>query len=574
MFKIIQQRFIPRRIVDDDERSNIQLIVNIITVTLIISVLGFVALGLPLKSDRIMLAMAAIALANVFCLIAIRLDRIQFARVTAPFAAMAGITWLLVTSPTGVHDVVEVSMAVVIVIATIMLGRPGTIIFSLLSIIVLSTIAILEINGVIVNGASKTTVYDDIVVIGLVGFAMMGVMNGLVGRLNESLRKASETARKQIEINQELRELQSTLEERIEQRTAELNLSNQQNENRARQFEAIAQVARSISSTQNFDALLPQITNLISHEFDFYHVGIFLLDTRKEYAVLSAANSEGGQRMLERGHRLRIGETGIVGYATSTGKARVALDTGADAVFFNNPDLPETHSEIALPLLIGDEVIGALDVQSTEPNAFHTEDINVLGTLADQVSIAIQNARQFDATRKALAESETLTRQFVQSGWQNFTRSQNLVGVRHTGAKSTFLYRKNKKGKGGDLDSLNWEQSRAKARGALLSLPVKLRGEVIGTVDVRSPANRRFDQDELDIVTAIIERAAIAMENSRLLEDAQRRAAKERTIGEISARISARSDIDGLIKTAAQELNRTLPGVEVAIQFSRNQETE
>jgi GAF domain-containing protein/HAMP domain-containing protein len=374
-------------------------------------------------------------------------------------------------------------------------------------------------------------------------------------------------------MTSQLRDSIGNLEQRVFQRTQALAVANQQSERRAKQFEAIAQVARSITSTQNFEILLPQITNLLSREFGFYHVGIFLLDARKEYAVLSASNSEGGQRMLERNHRLKVGETGLVGFVTSAGKARVALDTGADAMFFNNPDLPETRSEIALPLLVGNQIIGALDVQSNQPNAFDQDDINILSTLADQVSIAIQNARQYEATRRALSESESLSRQFVQTGWQQFTKSQNLTGIRHTGAKATLLYAKSRKGKGEDESSSNREQARAKARGATLSLPVKLRGEVIGSVDVRSPANRQFDQDELDIVTAIIERAAIAMENARLLAESQKRAAKERTIGEISTKISAQSDVDELLKTAVQELGRTLPGTEISVQL-RKEEAE
>ena len=248
----------------------------------------------------------------------------------------------------------------------------------------------------------------------------------------------------------------------------------------------------------------------------------------------------------------------------------MALNTGQDAVFFNNPDLPNTHSEIAVPLKVREEIIGALDVQSTEENAFGQEDINILTALADQVSIAIQNARQYEETRKALAESVASARQFVQMGWQQFTKSQKIEGVRHSGARSTILYAN----KNGDADTpSNGPETRAKNRGVSLSLPVKLRGEVIGTVDVHSVDNRRWDQDELDIVSAIIERAAIAMENARLLAESQKRAAKERTIGEISAKISAQSDIDQLLKTAAQELTRTLPGAEIAIQFSSNEET-
>lgn len=566
MFNSIRETFIPASITDEDERSNIRLMVSIVITTLIVSVAGFAVLGIPLKRTNIMAAMAVIAFGSLSSLIAIKLDKLQFARVAAPLAAMAGIIGLLATSLTGVHDLVGIAMAVVIIIATITLGRPGTIVFSLLSITAMSTIAILEINGVIVNEASTATVYKDVVVIVLVGLALMSVMNGFVSRLNDSFLKVSETARKQVEINQELQAIQSTLEER----TTELDISNRRNESRARQFEAIARVARSISSTQNFDILLPQIANMISGEFGFYHVGIFLLDSAKEYAVLSASNSDGGIKMLERSHRLPISEASIVGNVISTGKSRIALDTGTDSVFFNNPDLPDTHSEIALPLRIGTEIIGALDVQSTEPNAFNQEDTNILSTLADQVSIAIQNARQYEETRKALVEADTLSKQFVQTGWKRFSQTHEIEGIRHTGAKSTLLYRKKSRGK--DEGPSDRTQLKAKGRGAVLSLPVKLRGEVIGSVDVRSPENRQWDQDELDIVTAIIERAAIALESSRLLEDAQRRASREQAIGEISASISAFTDTEAILRATVNEIAQKIGGAKVVFELSTQAE--
>jgi GAF domain-containing protein/HAMP domain-containing protein len=367
-----------------------------------------------------------------------------------------------------------------------------------------------------------------------------------------------------------LRETLDELEHKVEERTAELLAANKRNERRAKQFESIAQVARTISSTRDLESLLRQITTVISNQFGFYHVGIFLLDPRREYAVLSAANSKGGQRMLARNHQLRVGETGIVGVVTGTGKPRVALNTGEDSLFFNNPDLPETRSEISLPLLVGDDVIGALDVQSTKPNAFDSEDINILTTLADQVSIAIQNARQYEETRKALVESDLLSRQFIQTGWQQFTKTKKLVGIRHTGARATLIYRKN--GRNKSENDLNWDQAKTEFNSASLSLPVKLRGEVIGSVDVRAPGNRKWEQDELEIVTAIIERAALALENARLLAESQKRAAKERTIGEISSKISMQSDINELLKTAAQALGNILPGAEIEIQFNKEDE--
>lgn len=368
-----------------------------------------------------------------------------------------------------------------------------------------------------------------------------------------------------------LRESLQELEVRVQERTAELASASERLERRARQFESISQIASTIGSTRDLEVLLPQITQAISEKLGFYHTGIFLLDSRKEYAVLSAANSEGGKTMLANNHRLRVGETGIVGYVTSTGKPRVALSTGQDAVFFNNPFLPETRSEISLPLKSGDEIIGALDVQSTLENAFSQEDISILSTLADQVSIAIQNASQYEETRKALAESTATSRQFIKTGWQQFSQRQKIAGIRHSGARGTILYTS----MDGNKDEVSRKsQSRSKIRGVSLTLPVKLRGEVIGTVDVHSIDNRKWDQDELDIVTAILERAAIAMENARLLAESQKRAVKESTIGEISTKISAQSNIEQLLKTAAQELNRALPNAEIAIQFNRDEELE
>ena len=370
-----------------------------------------------------------------------------------------------------------------------------------------------------------------------------------------------------------LSETLAGLEQRVADRTAELTDANRENEQRAAQLETIARVAHTIGSTRDLDALLPQIAAAISAQFGFYHVGIFLLDSRKEYAVLSAANSAGGKKMAANNHKLRVGETGIVGFVAATGKPRVALETDADAVFFNNPYLPETRSEIALPLLTGQEMVGVLDVQSTESNAFGEQDINMLSILADQVSIAIQNSIQFEQTQKALAEAESLSRQMVRSGWQEYSKGKKIVGIRHTGARATLLYAK-KNGSQSEGIKRADDLSPSKSRETSLSIPIKLRGEAIGTVNVRAPGNRRWDQDEMDIVTAIIERAALALENARFIEESRKRVAKEQTIGEISAKISAQSMIEELIKTAALELSRSMPGAEVAIQFKKDTEAE
>ena len=177
----------------------------------------------------------------------------------------------------------------------------------------------------------------------------------------------------------ELNSLYQSLEDRVEERT--------------RQVRTASEVARDAVAIRDVESLLSETVNLITSRFGFYHAGVFLLDRERENAILRAASSEGGQRMIEKGYSLSVGKVGIVGFTTGTGKPRIALDVGEDQVHFANPDLPETRSEMALPLSAGDQIIGALDVQSKDPNAFDDEDILVLQTMADQLAVAIENAR-------------------------------------------------------------------------------------------------------------------------------------------------------------------------------------
>lgn len=219
----------------------------------------------------------------------------------------------------------------------------------------------------------------------------------------------------------QLKDLVDTLESRVRDRTQQLAIQNESLQLRTRQLQTVAEVARNIVSTREVDRLLNQVTRLVSDRFGFYHAGIFLLDENGEYAVLRAANSAGGQRMLERQHRLRVGQVGIVGYVTGSGEPRIATDVGDDAVYFNNPDLPETRSEMALPLKLGGMIIGALDVQSKESNAFTEDDITLFTTLADQISVAIENANAYEISQQTVEEMKELDR----------VKSQFLANMSH-----------------------------------------------------------------------------------------------------------------------------------------------
>ena len=369
----------------------------------------------------------------------------------------------------------------------------------------------------------------------------------------------------------ELKNNQATLEQRVDERTAELQFANQHNARRAKQFEAIAQVSRAINQIQNLQDLLPQIAQVINQQFNFYHVGIFLLDVNNEYAVLVASNSEGGQKMLARNHKLKVGQVGIVGNVAGTGLPRIALDTGADAIYFNNPDLPKTRSEMALPLFRSrKQLIGVIDVQSTQPNAFEHDDIQILTTLADQVSIAIVNSRLYEETQKALLESETLYRRDIQTGWAKFTHSQKLAGIRRQGMKSNLLLEPMELPgaaevtRSGDVYQKKADNNNKSAQ---MTIPMKLRGEIVGMLNVKTDDDRAWSADEMDIITAIVERTALSIENARLIQDSQRQVIKEQTISEVTGKIGASINLKNVLQTAVEELARAMPGSEVVIKL-------
>ena len=366
----------------------------------------------------------------------------------------------------------------------------------------------------------------------------------------------------------------STLEQRVEERTRELEQTNQQLSQSAIRLQSITELSESISRIDDLNEVFPVTAKLINERFGFYHVGIFLTDQDREYTILQAANSEGGKKMLERGHQLKLG-TGVVGYCAQTGLPRIALDVGKDAVFFDNPDLPETRSEVALPLNSRYETgsVGVLDVQSKEAGAFSTEDLQVLTALANQVSISIENARLLSEARAALAQVQKVSDEFTRSEWSRTISKVEQKGFRYQTGRIEML--------NNDLQDTevmtaiqNGATSKNPGKSQAVAVPVKLRGEVIGVLHIESNnPSRVWQEDEMSLVEAVAERAAFAMENARLFQDARRRAAKERLISEATSRISGALNMENILQTTADELERVLGGSEVLIQFQSKEQS-
>jgi len=372
----------------------------------------------------------------------------------------------------------------------------------------------------------------------------------------------------------QIRSLINDLEARVQSRTQEIANQNQVLVSRARQLQTVADVARQIVSVQELESLLSSVTRLISDRFEFYHVGIFLLDENKEFAVLRAANSEGGQRMLARHHMLPVGRVGIVGNVTGSGHARIATDVGEDAVFFNNPDLPHTRSEMALPLKVGSEIIGALDIQSIESDAFHEDDIELFNTLADQVAIAIYNNQLYSETSRALNEAQTLHRQYLHDEWEREVAARKVNG---------FLY--NRMGvKPQETELPEWKSVLTSGQPkievasegsentqATMTVPINVRGETLGVIHLQDTGeDRSWTEDEIAVVNDVAGQVAVALENARLFEATSRRAEREKKVLEITAMIRSTNEPGRMMQIAVNELQRALGASRAQIYVRRS----
>jgi GAF domain-containing protein/HAMP domain-containing protein len=364
----------------------------------------------------------------------------------------------------------------------------------------------------------------------------------------------------------QLRELISSLEERVAERTAHL-------EKRAVQLQATAEVGQAVASIRDLDELLTRVTQLITQRFGYYHAGVFLLDAAGEYAVLRAANSEGGKRMLARGHRLIVGAQGIVGYVTGTGEPRIALDVGADAVYFDNPDMPATRSEMALPLVAGGRVLGALDVQSTDAAAFSGEDVAVLQILADQLAVAIENARLFAEHQEALDAMRRAYRQMSWEAWADLLSQRRGIGYvcdSHNIIRPVLPDRQSDASPADQAEqplppsrtsppsrTTRAAQQAAESNGTTVKIPIRIRDKAFGMVRLRKADEAgKWTEEEMALVETLAEQLGTALDSARLYEESLIERDRTALLLEVSQRLSADLDFDAVVETVLSFADR------------------
>jgi len=549
MLKLLRAVFAAPVFPEDEDKTRKARYANAIALALIVIILGYEVVA-RLTSGSTKLGLFDLIIFAVVITIMAGLSLLRRGYVRLASILLVFLIWLAsngaAATSFGIRDTSFIINLSIILMAGLLLGWQASVVITLLSIFAGFGLAYIEQSGLLGSRdyPAASFAQDMTFVFGLNAVLIYLLINGL-----ESAIKRAQTNAKELKvINTDLTRAQDDLQSR----STELLSSNQLLENRTERLRTVAEVAHIAVSIPNFDRLLSSITQIISNHLGYYHVGIFLVNEQGQYAILRSANTDSGLKMLARGHRLLVGQEGVVGYVTRSGQPRIAMDTGSDTVFRDNPDLPETRSELALPLKVGEIVIGALDIQSMEPDAFTEDDISTLSVLADQVAIAIQNARLYEQSQRALRDAEIVSSQASGLAWKGYAEKMQTKGYRYDGIRP---------------EPLKEALPSSSENGAML-LPLLLRGQTIGRLQLKaSNSSRKWTEDELAIVDATIERVALALEGARLLEDAQKRATRETFLSDMAAKLGTSFNLDSILRDTVEELGQTLKNSTVSFQL-------
>jgi GAF domain-containing protein len=393
-------------------------------------------------------------------------------------------------------------------------------------------------------------------------------------------------------------------------------------QHRSERLQTAAEVSRAASSILEADELINTSVNLIRDHFNFYYVGLFLLDEAREWAVLRAGTGRAGRIQLARNHRLKVGGESMIGWSIAHRRARIALDVGKDAVHFRNPILPDTHSEMALPLISRDEALGALTVQSVERGAFSDEDITLLQTMADQLANALTNAQLFERAAQARAEAEErlAETQLLQKFSQNVAatlevneivnifcqvcttqlkfeyvqvslvdKAQHQVrAIGGMGVSAEQLEQAVKSLDSHDImadivrtgqtevitgwdDRFDPDMYRVEGHAEWIRLfvPITLRQENIGLVEAGFNRSRSSTISEVQLrqMKALITQTALALENAQRYQVSWQTARREALIKEITTKVRASTNLDTILQTTVQEVGHAIDSKRVYIQI-------
>ncbi|MBN2304580.1 MAG: GAF domain-containing protein [Anaerolineae bacterium] len=327
----------------------------------------------------------------------------------------------------------------------------------------------------------------------------------------------------------QIRELVGSLEQRVQARTEDLFLTLE-----------VGQLATRIAQQSD---LLPRVTAFIHERFDLYYAQVYLLDDAARYAVLTAGTTEVGRQLLERGHKLDLRETSIVARAAQTRRSVLVENTEESDFFRPNPLLPDTRSEVAVPLIVGDTVLGVLDLQTRETGSFTTENLPVFEAMASSVASALRSAQSFETMQSAMSRADLINRRLTTDSWESY-----LGRVGH-GERVGYQYNLQSVQPVADFitsggEAADHENGRD---GARLALPITLRNQPIGTIQVKDEPQRQWTPEEKRLIVEVAEQVAQVAEQFRAFDETNHRARDLQTVAEVSAAASSTLDVDQLL---------------------------
>ncbi len=361
-------------------------------------------------------------------------------------------------------------------------------------------------------------------------------------------------------MTRRMREMVEGLEERVRERSHEA-------QTHSLYLEAASEVSQAVTSMVDTEQLTQELVEQIRKSFSMYYVGLFLLDETQTWVVLRAGTGEAGQKMIARGHRRKIGE-GMVGWSVANNQARIATEAREDLQRVSASELPDTRSELAIPLRSRGLVIGALTVQSDRYNAFDPQLVTVLQTMADQVAAALDNARLFSESRSVVEALDRANQELNRQTWTALLRQLGAGGRVAFQADESGVQKHSGKQAFELLEGSDSQQG----EGPVFSLPVQVRGTTLGYLRVEKPAaaegvEQSWSREEKTLLQALAEQLGVALENARLYSATQQGAARERIISEITGKVHASTNVDTILKTAAQELALALHLPSTTIQL-------
>jgi GAF domain-containing protein len=345
---------------------------------------------------------------------------------------------------------------------------------------------------------------------------------------------------------------------------------------RSQLLETSGLVVRSVFARRDLENLLTDTVETIRTRFDnVYHAQVFLVDETRRTAVLRASTGEVGKRLMEIGHALPVGSQSVIGRVTQRGIFVLAEDTSQDPVHRRNELLPNTRTELALPLRVAEGVIGALDLQSLYPNAFSPEDIEVLQALADQIALAIENARLLTSFQRQINENRQLLEREVQNRREIEDLNSELLG---TGWRTYLQISQPVPNQLVNIDTgdvIPIDGPSALAQQALatrhlqlqihedtgiqnLVLPILVGNSIIAVMEFEIPTGQVLPDGILASLNTLSESLGVVFENSRLYNQARTIASREQVVGNVATQLLQYRDVNSLVSQAAPLFNAIL----------------